>query len=195
MPTKQQAEAEFKKIFKQKSGNSWEDRAKFEKKPGKYQLRLVSTAKKAEDVLDMSSWARLPSTKPAAQQRLLNVAHEPELIGGVISAGELDSDAMPLGQLALAREDIDAAVASLRQIQTLLGQSARERKKDIPDAKLLQQLADEVAALSSRYYELIPHKNYSHSNVGPLERERAVLAELVLVERLSEVQLSCRILL
>ncbi len=194
-PTKLEAEAEFKKIFKSKSGNDWEKRSDFEKRPGKYQLRVRSTAKTAEEVLDIGSWLRLPSSKPTALQRLLNVAHEPSLISGVIASSQLDSSTFPLGKLALATSEIDEAVDSLKQIRSLLSQSANERQKDIPDAKILQRLADEVAALSSRYYELIPHKNYSHTNVGPLQHEREIAKELVLVEQLGEIQGSCKILL
>lgn len=156
---------------------------------------MRSTAKAAEEVLDIGSWVRLPSSKPTALQRLLNVAHEQSLISGVIASSQLDSSMFPLGQLALATSEIDEAVDSLKQIQSLLSQSANERQKDIPDAKILQRLADEVAALSSRYYELIPHKNYSHTNVGPFQRDREIVNELVLVEQLSDIQSSCKILL
>jgi predicted DNA-binding WGR domain protein len=44
-PSADAAVEEFKKIFKAKTGNAWDDRAEFDKKPKKYHLVKIDTEK------------------------------------------------------------------------------------------------------------------------------------------------------
>jgi len=58
--SKEEAIAEFEKIFKSKSGNLWADRNKFERKPKKYKLMEVNYSKKhAKDLLAPIDWAKM----------------------------------------------------------------------------------------------------------------------------------------
>jgi predicted DNA-binding WGR domain protein len=187
-PTEAEATEEFTKIFRSKTGNAWEERSGFEQKPKKYQYQPRSAEVAPEDALDLSKWGinAQPSVLPVALQRLLSVASCKSLVDVILTNNQMSPETIPLGRLSALTSVIDEVRSLLHQIEHAIRIGNEEREKSIPDGVLLQANADLVARLSSRHYELIPHVNFSHTNVGPMDI-RALEKERVTVEMLAEV--------
>ena len=194
-PSAEAAVAEFCKIFKSKARNEWSSRSAFTKMPGYYQYHAPSKQKSAKDQLTLGAWTRLPSKLPLSLQRFFNVVSHPPLLERTLSNSAVNQDMLPLGQLALSDSLVAETFKMLTQIRKCIVLADAERYKDMPDSTQLQKWADEIMLCSSRYFELVPHNNFSHANVGPLNTVRLVDTEVALVELLSELQVTCRILL
>lgn len=149
------AEKAFKSKFRDKTGNAWEDRGKFNPRPGKYTLieieRSAEAARKAAEVeeklraIDKEA-ARLqpkPSYAPSqlhpAVERFMALIFDHDMFKGAMASFDIDVKKMPLGQLTKA------------QVQR--GYEVLEELEDAIEAKRARAVTD----LSSRFYTLIPH--------------------------------------
>jgi len=186
------ATAEFCKIFKAKSGNDWYARAEFTKQAGKYQLhKLRQPDVRIGDALQMEKWVRKPAAlTPWELRKLLNAGSDPVLLRSALAAQNVDQ---PLG--SLAENDFGEAGRHLLQIKGLVARVKAERRKPVSSGDVLQVLADKIAAASNRIYELVPTRNFQHTNVGPIDSENEVNKWIQRLSQVDDISIAAKLLL
>lgn len=111
--TLEEAVAEFKSIFRSKTGNHWEDRlTNFQQKQGRYELLKTSkhprdTIIKNFDFLD----SKLPLQLPSEVADLMKLSCSFKYLSKVYSASSID---MPLGQIP--QKTLDRAQQILKDV-------------------------------------------------------------------------------
>lgn len=187
------ATAEFLKIFKSKSANDWPDRASFMKKPLKYQYHEItySSGVQPVDALRTDKWVRIPAkVTPVPLQRLLAVCSNPELLARALESAKVDR---PLG--LLKRQPLGEAIELLNRIKSIVQQSVEEGRKSSPSGNRLQELADEIAAASSRVFELVPTRNFKYENVAPIDTLQKVHEWINQLNQADDIACAAKLLL
>jgi len=186
------AATEFCKIFKAKSGNDWYARSDFTKQTGKYQLhKLRQPNVKIVDALQMEKWVRKPATvTPWELRKLVNAGSDPVLLRTTLAAHNVDQ---PLG--SLAKNDFGEAGRYLLQIKGWVARVKVERRKPVSSGDILQELADKIAVASNRIYELVPTRNFQHTNVGPIDSEPEVNKWIQRLAQVDDISIASKLLL
>ncbi len=146
----------FKAKFRDKSSNTWEDRANFVAKPGKYTLieieRSAAAAQKATEVeeklraLDKEAAKLQPKPRGTAPSKLhpsmesfMSLIFDHDVFRGAMASFDIDVKKMPLGQIT--KSQVQKGYQVLEELETAI---SSKKTKPIND-------------LSSRFYTLIPH--------------------------------------
>lgn len=146
----------FKAKFKDKTSNSWDDRANFVAKAGKYTLieieRSAEAAAKAAEVeeklkaidkeaakIQPKARAVAPSKLHPSVERFMSLIFDHDMFKGAMASFDIDVKKMPLGQLT--KTQVQKGYEALEELE-----AAIDSKKN----KLITEL-------SSRFYTLIPH--------------------------------------
>ena len=157
-PKAEGAVAEFRKIFRAKTGNDWTQRTNFERKQKKY--KLFKAVKKSKVHADLPLLVKphqpveVESKLPMEVQHALERFTNPSEISRVVSQVGVDNTALPLGILPI--ETILEAEKLIFKLNEVLERLKEAKAKDPPDFPLIQGVTEEVAILSSQFYELIP---------------------------------------
>lgn len=121
-PSQSAAVADFTKQFKAKTGNNWEQRAKFVQKSGKYHLSSVNTLTdeqiKAVEVATTQPKILPSSTLSKPVQDLLTRIGDLKMMNEALVRLEIDTKKMPLGKID--QSQLDLARAVLDQIKLVL---------------------------------------------------------------------------
>lgn len=126
--TKEEAVAEFKSLFRSKTGNNWEDRKEFVRKPGRFELIRAKPPQKPIilknfDFLDTAMQSRIAPAINEMMQVICNF--------GLLNKGfqNLEID-IPAGQIP--QRSIDEAFEILKQIEETFEvyEAVRMRKLD-----------------------------------------------------------------
>mmetsp|Transcript_13919 Transcript_13919/g.21067 ORF Transcript_13919/g.21067 Transcript_13919/m.21067 type:complete len:489 (+) Transcript_13919:21-1487(+) len=182
--------AEFKKKFKSKTGNNWDDRENFKPKARKYDL--VDMAEDDDDVDELEEALQsisdkspakkkkktLPCTLDARTKKLMDLIFDQDMFKTTMAKFDLDVKKMPLGKL------------SEKQIQ-----KGNDVLDDI-EAVLKKEATGSLSSLSSRFYSVIPHAfgrrvPPSISSEELLQKKRdmlAVLGDIVIAQSLKKEQ-------
>lgn len=97
--TIQDAMAQFKNLYEEKTGNAWEDRKYFQKIPGRfYPVEIDYGGDQALSNLEISD---KPSKLPKPVQDLIRLIFDVKSMQKVMLEFELDTEKMPLGKLCL----------------------------------------------------------------------------------------------
>merc|ERR1719428_2161826 len=95
----------------------------------------------------------------------------------------------------LQSQPLGEAKELLLKIRTLLLEKQAESSKTKPSGEKLQDLGDQVAEASNRIYELMPTRNFKHSNVAPIDNFRKLPEWEARIEMTSEIAEAARLLL
>lgn len=161
---------EFEKVFKQKTGNYWSKRDKFEKKEGKYFMSDIDyeddgkqsedgkekeeekkkekkekgkKGKKKMDVAHGETCKELVCSLDEKIQSLLLLISDINMMKGTMKEFNIDLKKMPLGKISKAQ--IKQGYEILRKIADTLS-----------DPLITPKLSDILADLTSEFYTLIP---------------------------------------
>ncbi|XP_060076996.1 protein mono-ADP-ribosyltransferase PARP3-like [Ylistrum balloti] len=140
------ATADFEKKFSDKTKNKWANRGSFKAAPGKYTLiEMAGDDDDDEDEVDaplvpVVSGPTAPCTLDTATQMLMKLIFDQDMFKEAMVKFDIDVKKMPLGKLSKAQiakgfdclEEIEASIKAKKPQNTL-------------------------AALSSKFYTLIPH--------------------------------------
>lgn len=191
------AESEFCKIVQSKTGNNWYASKKaFTKKTLKYQIHPIKYVgkdkKRAADVLRVDKWTwPTPTVVPSALARLLTVSCDPKLLNHALSQQQVAS-----APSSLELASVEEARTLLATIGKLLCDQVKAQATSAAEAGTeLQRIADEIAAASSRLYELVPTNNFSHINVKPLTDQGDLARWTSRVADLHEIAVAAKLLL
>ncbi|KAE9552545.1 hypothetical protein FO519_004242 [Halicephalobus sp. NKZ332] len=161
---------EFGKIFKDKTGNEWEERHEFKKHPGLMDLLEMELDGKDSLRDQKVDWRNSKSNLPKKIKKLLAMIFDVESINNTMKALDLDTEKMPLGKLSTAH--IKKAYGVLQELDFIINDS--RDKSRILDA-------------SNRFYTMIPHVVGSVElplldNVDIIREKTAVLDDLLEIE-------------
>lgn len=181
------AEAEFKKKFKSKTSNRWENRKSFVPKSGKYELIEVegeanSKTKQELQALDKGRpkvKATTPKVKPSAlpkaTQDFMRLIFNKNMYVAAMSEFDIDTKKMPLGQLSKAQ--VQRGFDVLVEIQDALDHASTQHK---------------LAALSSHFYTVIPHA-FGRRRPPLIDSAEKLRIKLDMLNVLSDIELALAI--
>ncbi|KAJ1569366.1 hypothetical protein HK405_006057 [Cladochytrium tenue] len=197
--SKNECVAEFKKIFKSKTGNDWDNRHGFTQIPGKYILPKNTVRSKVRaDKIDLKS--SVLSNLAAGAQDIVQMFVDSALAKLRTSDSSFGSeDPMLNHYLSGARAIPESKVVN--EAYEIL-QTIREKVKrmndllkdriNIPNPKTLLQIREEVVLLSNEYYRRVPSP---HNSLRPLLDTSSISQELVKIENLRYLDSGATLLL
>lgn len=186
------AKAQFEKKFKDKTGNSWEDRATGPMRPKKYvfiersyedtdsegedelpgaEKRKKNRVKKEDD--DDEEIEVVESKLPQAVQRLLKLIFDSNLFNATFDSFDYDAKKMPLGKLS--KSSLMRGYEVLKTLSSLVGASGSHTQ---------------IETLSNQYLSLIPHVIKRNQRPPVLDNMDKIKFELELLEALTDMQLA-----
>lgn len=132
------AKQQFKDVYLQQTGNHFEERDNFQKKPGRYYPIDVEFA---EDIkIDLNAKHKVPSKLDKPVQDLIKIIFDIDTMKRTMLEFDLDMEKMPLGKLS--QKQLQSAYKVLTEIQGLIQSSGTN-----------SQFID----ATNRFYTLIPH--------------------------------------
>ncbi|XP_007241737.2 poly [ADP-ribose] polymerase 2 isoform X2 [Astyanax mexicanus] len=167
----------FKKKFLDKTKNEWEDRANFEKVPGKYDLVFMDYTgnDNEEESCDVStSVQKKPSQLDLKLQSLLELICDIKAMEECVLEMKFDTKKAPLGKLTV--EQIRAGYASLKRIEECLKKKGSNR---------------ELLEACNQFYTRIPH-DFGLRVPPTIRTEEELKEKMALLEALSDIQIAVK---
>lgn len=190
-----EAAREFARLFRMKTGNSWEDLHNFKAQPRKYRpVQLEKRRSPPPRELPMNLSGPCPSRLPPPLQRLLRNLAEPELLARApLSLGSEGQVALEL----LGQESLNTALALLEDIRQLVQEKAsiQASAEQHQQESKLPELMLRIVEKSEELYCLIPVRGRRFERLEPLFEERGVQRMAALVHSLVHLQLATQLLL
>ncbi|XP_065832639.1 poly [ADP-ribose] polymerase 1-like [Oscarella lobularis] len=129
---------EFKFYYTDKTANSWEERKKFVKRPGKFYPLDIDYGEEDEMLSGVVPGSKSTLSKPI--QEIIRMIFDIETMKRALVEFEIDLKKMPLGKLS--RRQIEEAYSVLTEAQTVVSSDKNPSK---------------ILDCSNRFYTLIPH--------------------------------------
>ncbi|KIX09899.1 uncharacterized protein Z518_00980 [Rhinocladiella mackenziei CBS 650.93] len=186
---------EFKKKFKDKHGNTWEDR-EGPQKPNKYTLIEINYEDSDnEDGLQSQQSTpkreypdhepvRVKSQLAPSVQRLMELIFNLQLFDNTMASFNYDANKMPLGKLS--KKTVLRAYEVLKELTSL-----------VADRNLMTGLGlhydQAIADRSNQYFSLVPHA-VGRRSVPLLQDMGSIKREIQLLETLTDMQLANEIM-
>lgn len=165
------AVGEFEKIFKAKTGNTWNSGEPFKKKRGKYYLLEVDyeSEKSAKTINEKSS---IPSKLAASVQDLMKLLFDMESMRKAMISFDLDLVKMPLGKLS--KNQLQEAYKVLSELSELVATGGSNAK---------------FVGLSNKFYTLVPH-NFGMRNAPLIDTLELIRGKREMVDSLLEIEIA-----
>ncbi|XP_066537171.1 poly [ADP-ribose] polymerase 2 [Hoplias malabaricus] len=171
-----QAKEVFKKKFFDKTKNEWEDRTKFEKVPGKYDMVFMdysSNDKEAEGPVS-TLVQKKPSQLDVTLQSLLKLICDIKAMEECVLEMKFDIKKAPLGKLT--SEQIRAGYASLKRIEECVKRKSNNK---------------ELLNACNEFYTRIPH-DFGLRTPPLIRTEEELKEKIALLEALSDIQVAVK---
>eukprot|EP01125_Pyxidicula_operculata_P008837 TRINITY_DN292_c0_g1_i1.p1 TRINITY_DN292_c0_g1~~TRINITY_DN292_c0_g1_i1.p1 ORF type:complete len:2964 (-),score=944.30 TRINITY_DN292_c0_g1_i1:25-8748(-) len=197
--SKEEAIAEFAKVFKTKTGNIWKKDLEFEKKPGKWRLIPISRTTKDYSKMKLKRWKLNECPEHNLEKHVsktIEYLSDIRLFRNMMKHSGINSTLMPLSRLN--QKTVDEAMKILSSINERLESLKEESEKINPnEIKLdkVQQAYDEIAELSNSFYELIPHSRFGDSQIEPFSSVDEVNSKFQMLANLHDVTTATKILM
>lgn len=190
---KSEAVAEFCKVFKSKTGNTWASVKSFVNHPKKYRLiekdSNPTKARKVEFCLNSD----IPSKMPKAVQELIKEMSSVSMLDAATKKYELDEELMPFGQL---KKD---ALLTGKKILLQIGEALKRitAKKDTGSISVDEEEKErvEIGKLSNEFFHLVPMRGYAFEKIRPILNGKQLKEKIELVHHLMELECASKILL
>lgn len=218
-----ECQAEFCKIFNEKTGNMWENKNQFDKKPGKYTLIQLDKRRTHKYTNVPIDFQQLEDENQQISSKLESSAYKSffktflnsQAIRENIRNSDLDVEWMPISQLSpeslkRARDILVKLKSNIEKKDTLksiIQQSAATEWKDVsskseiqtttdPDEKNeFKLLLDSICQLNNEYYSIVPSLNYGKEKLPMIDTLHAVKMQERKLDDIVEIELSYKILL
>ncbi|CAF3244348.1 unnamed protein product [Rotaria sp. Silwood2] len=213
---------EFCKIFREKTGNLWENTDQFQNKPKKYtliQLNKRQLEKYTNVPIDFQQLQddnqHLPSKLQSSTYKILfKTFLNPQTIRVNLNKTELDVEWMPVSQLKpenlqKARDilvQLKKDIEQKEQLKLTIQQTMCTEQNDkiqsntqspIDDIQRSQfkLILNSIGKLTNEYYSIIPLQGYGDERLPIIDSEQAVKAQEQKLDDILELELSYKILL
>jgi len=196
--TKEECIAEFNKIFKDKSGNLWEDKDNFQKVPRKYQLLKFERRVKHTDYLkpfDLED-KNLPETDLEKEVKsVIQGITSVKLYKKTFAQYNIDTRFLPLA--SLTKPLLMEAKQVLGDIADLLDELEKTKGTNTAtmDLQEMQRIREELSDKTSRFYELIPNTQFHNQPITPISNKADLKAKVEMIENLLDVEISLKVIL
>lgn len=167
-----EAKNSFEEQYLDKTGNDWEDRDNFVKRPNRYYPLDIDYGEDDEKVKSLSEHSDIPSKLDTRVQDLVKLIFDINAMKKVMLEFELDMEKMPLGKLS--QKQIKLAYGILNELSDLVTKNGSNSK--FVDA-------------SNRFYTLIPH-SFGVSLPPILDTLDAVRNKMNMLETLLEIEVA-----
>ena len=185
---KDEAVAEFKKIFKSKTGNEWGK--DFEEKTKKYKVVDVSKRKVKDPLKPIDLDKSAKTTLPKSIYELMKLVCDITILRKDLGRLGISDEYFSLGNLS--KERLKRGHQVLNTILTNI--KDMDANPTMPPSDKLVKL-NELADLSNEFYSLIPHKNCVNCAIQALNSEYEVRQKMTALQDLIELRTAARILL
>ena len=168
----EEAKKEFSTIYKQKSGNEWEQPdANFVSQPKKYTLVQVKyTNVKHTDYLaplDYENCAKAEASLPKETENLVEVISNVTMYQRAISQIGINQDLLPIS--GLKRETIVKAKQILCDLRPVIDELLNLQKKGMQaDYNEVSTVKGRISKISSEFFTLIPKKEMENEVIKPI---------------------------
>ena len=190
---------EFKKIFKSKTGNEWEEKDSFTRVPGKY--RLLSFAKRINHKeyltqLDLKS-NKVPKSEIQEESiiKIMKDITNVEMYHNAVRGFHIDTDVLPLGRLE--KSFLYEAQQLLLELKDVLDSIELDAKKKLEDQdpKHTIELKEQTVEKTNKFYELIPNERFKNESMRRIERKNEITQKLIMISDLLDFEISSKIIL
>ena len=165
----------FHALYLEKTGNHWQDRNNFVKKPGLMHPIDVDHGEEDPNFGKFESSIESKLKKPV--QDLIKLIFDVDTMKKVMMEFELDMDKMPLGKLS--KKQLEKAYAVLTELLGVI-------KTEFPDRlKLIDA--------SNRFYTLVPH-SFGVANPPILDNEEIIKNKCDMLDSLMEMEIAYNLL-
>lgn len=195
--TQPEAVAEFRSIFRSKTGNVWDDylEGKFESKPGRFELIRARPQRKLPVLhpLDLADeLAVAPSQLPRPIHETMQVIADFGLLMDTYKTLELD---VPVGQVP--QSSIDQAYVIMKRIQAneIKFRSMQSNLDTAEKHAKRRELAHKLCQDSTAYYRLLPRANDKKHGISPLHNKNRIDEEMGRLNNVSYVNFSAQVVL
>lgn len=162
---------EFERLYKSKTGNTWNNRETFKKLPGKfYPIEVDYEDDKKLETLP--SKPKVPSKLPEPVQELVKMLFDVEFMKQTMKEFDLDMVRMPLGRLS--RKQLEEANQTLSDLSDLTARGAIDA---------------EFIGLSNKFYTLVPH-NFGMNQAPVIDTLEMIKNKRDMVESLLEIEIA-----
>eukprot|EP00998_Keelungia_sp_KM082_P006754 NODE_298_length_2123_cov_61.114729_g292_i0.p1 GENE.NODE_298_length_2123_cov_61.114729_g292_i0~~NODE_298_length_2123_cov_61.114729_g292_i0.p1 ORF type:complete len:683 (-),score=221.16 NODE_298_length_2123_cov_61.114729_g292_i0:75-1937(-) len=205
-PTRAAAVAEFLKIFKAKTSNKWQDRADFQRAPGKW--RLVDKLPHTKQVAHTDSTELLQhfpelymddeSKLPKEVQMAYRMFSCMKMLRGELNRTGVDPACMPFGRLD--RDAILRGKAILLKMRDVIRETVKlQQEKNVEDIAARNetklQLREQIIVLNNEFYEQVPTSAAAYGRLVQMDAESDVNEQLGKLESLLDLETASKMLL
>nr|XP_042896391.1 poly [ADP-ribose] polymerase tankyrase isoform X4 [Parasteatoda tepidariorum] len=186
---------EYTRIFRAKSGNSWDDIKNFQPQPKKY--RLVQLERKKflpQQNVKLNLTSTVPSKLSPPLQNLVKSLIDVHTIEDTLKELGVTTkfEVLPFGCLSVdvltAAENILKEIGNVITEKDNLNQNVKSQEK-------FAELMHTIVKLSEEFYQLLPVYGYQYEKLCPLFSATDVHSKLVLIHNLLHIGLSSELLL
>ncbi|ORZ03584.1 poly polymerase catalytic domain-domain-containing protein [Syncephalastrum racemosum] len=192
-----EAVAEFRSIFRSKSGNTWDDylEGNFEAKPGRFELIRARPPRKLPVLhpLDLAdALAVAPSQLPRPIHETMQVVADFDLLVDTYKQLGLD---VPVGQVP--QSSIDEAYLIMKRIQATQTK-LEEMRSNLDTAEKhakRRELVHKLCQDSTAYYRLLPRANDKKRGISALHNKSTIDEEMGRLNNVSYVNFAAQVVL
>jgi ankyrin repeat protein/predicted DNA-binding WGR domain protein len=196
---REEALNEFKTIFKQKSGNDWSHVNQFTRHKKKYKLVKFNQQAEKEHLTDFYQEYH-DKDLPRSQLNDTVKNFIKQVVSAKVLFAKVKDLKVDIGRLPLSRinkPELLQAMTLLHEMKKVAKELKEERQVDVMESEpeKIFDLLDELAEMTSDYYELVPTTKYRQSSIPPLESIADIDQNIMLVRELLDVEVAVKILL
>ena len=194
--TKDECINEFKKIFKEKSGNEWKDKEDFKRIEKKFRLLKTSIRMNQRDYLQPINWKdeKLPPSKlDRPIQKLIKAIADVKLFHQWFGRNNIDASILPFGKLS--KDLLFEAKKILLELRELLEELEGKNSGTDEEVQVLLKLKEAVMDKSSQFYELIPDTQFRLQPVHPIDDTDTLDDKATMINDMLDFEVSSKILL
>ncbi|CAF0989151.1 unnamed protein product [Rotaria sordida] len=211
----EECRAEFCKIFRDKTGNAWENTNQFEKKPKKYTLIKLNDRRIHKHTDVPIHFRRLEEESKQVPSKLQSTAYKNffktflngQVIRENINKANLDVEWMPVSQLqpeslqrapdilAKLATDIERKDKLKLVIQQTTSDEAQSSSIESNERTEFKRLIESICQLNNDYYSIIPLQGYGAEKIPMIDTLQAVKIQEQKLTDIFELELSYKILL
>ena len=194
---KQDCIKEFKKIFRDKSGNEWEKKENFEKKPKKYQLLKTIYSVNPKKLLKPFDYKNESLPKRHIHKSIYKVMRnicDVKIFEAEIRNFGIDEELLPFSNLS--KDHLLQAKENLLALLDLIEEMTKQ-SENFQDSNLDEVLKtkEKISSKTSRFFELIPFRKYRQQPIPSIQRKIEVESYLNIINDLLDYEVSTKILL
>lgn len=164
---------EFKQLYREKSGNDWDQRHKFVKRASLLYPIDIDHGGDQQDTNKNLLQSNIESKLKPPVQDLMRLIFDIEEMKKVMMEYEIDLDKMPLGKLS--KKQITDAYNVLKELQVTL------TSKPVQSYKIIDA--------TNRFYTLVPHV-FGHNEIKMLDSEQDIKMKCEMLENLMEMEIA-----